>query len=252
MIYKFDFEILSNEELTADVSRMWLGGCCDGSLKAIAAIRQGQFVNIAIEGCYLRRPISVCDVGEGRFCIVYKAVGEGTARLRAMSAGEKLNVLLPLGNGFDLTTAGDRPLLVGGGVGVPPLLLLAKRLKADGKEVDVVLGFNNAREIILAEEFRAAGCNVTITTVDGSNGCKGFVTDVISAANTNSYFYACGPRPMLRALQKHLTVAGQMSMEERMGCGFGACMGCTCKTAEGTKQVCTHGPVFLKDEIIFD
>lgn len=252
MIYKFDFEILSNEGLTADVQRMWLGACCPEAAQAIAAIRPGQFVNVAVEGCYLRRPISICDVAEERLCIVYKVVGEGTARLKAMASGERLNVLLPLGNGFDLAAAGERPLLAGGGVGVPPLLLLAKRLKAEGREVDVVLGFNTACEIILAEDFRAAGCNVTIATVDGSEGCKGFVTDAIGSDDANSYFYACGPRPMLRALQKHLTIAGQMSMEERMGCGFGACMGCTCKTAGGTKQVCTHGPVFLKEEIIFD
>ena len=254
MIYKFDFKILSNTELTPDVSRMWLSAGDDEARHAIGGIRPGQFVNIAIEGCYLRRPISVCDVTDDRLCIVYKVVGEGTARLKSMQAGEKLNVLLPLGNGFDLAAAGERPLLVGGGVGVPPLLLLAKRLKTEGREVDVVLGFNTAKEIILADEFRTAGCRVTIATVDGSEGCKGFVTDAIAhigGEGSNTFFYACGPRPMLRALQR-LSIGGQISMEERMGCGFGACMGCTCKTARGTKQVCTDGPVFHKDDIIFE
>lgn len=247
-------DILSNTELTSDVSRMWLEGRSEEAKRAIAAIRPGQFVNIAIEGCYLRRPISVCDAADDRLCIVYKVVGEGTARLKTLAPGAQLDMLLPLGNGFDLTASGERPLLVGGGVGVPPLLLLAKRLKAEGRSVDVVLGFNTAKEIILAEEFRAAGCQVTIATVDGSEGCKGFVTDAIELAgarNSNTFFYACGPKPMLRALQK-LSIGGQISMEERMGCGFGACMGCTCKTSKGTKQVCTDGPVFLKDDIIFE
>ena len=244
---------MSNTELTSDVCRMWLGACDADGNRAIEAIRPGQFVNIALEGCYLRRPISVCDTAEGKVCIVYKIVGEGTAKLKAMRAGSQLDVLLPLGNGFDLTVSGGRPLLVGGGVGVPPLLMLAKRLADKGECADVVLGFNTAAEIILAEEFRAAGCRVTIATADGSEGCKGFVTDAIAnSEGGNSFFYACGPKPMLRALQQQVKIDGQISMEERMGCGFGACMGCTCKTSKGSKQVCCDGPVFFKDEIIFD
>lgn len=250
---KLKLDILSNTELTSDVSRMWLGSSDAGVRRVVAEVRPGQFANIAVSGCYLRRPISICDAAEGRICIVYKIVGEGTAKLKAMQAGEELDILLPLGNGFDVSLAGERPLLVGGGVGVPPLLLLAKRLIADGRNVDVVLGFNTAKEIILAEEFRAAGCSVTIATVDGSEGCKGFVTDAIrSLGASHSFFYACGPKPMLRALQKEMNIQGQISMEERMGCGFGACMGCTCKTAGGNRQVCIDGPVFAKDDIIFE
>lgn len=251
---KIEFEILSNTELTAGISRMWLGVDDEEARRVIGTIRAGQFVNIALNGCYLRRPISVCDVEAGRLCIVYKVVGEGTAKLKGMPAGAQLEVLLPLGNGFDLSAAGERPLLVGGGVGVPPLLLLAKRLKAEGRDVDVVLGFNSSAEIILADDFRALGCRVAIATVDGSEGCKGFVTDAIAqlgAGSANSYFYACGPKAMLRALQQ-MSIPGEISMEERMGCGFGACMGCTCKTAGGTKQICTDGPVFRKDDIIFN
>lgn len=252
---KTKLEILSNTKLTSDIYRMWLGVCDEQSRLATECIRPGQFINIALKGCYLRRPISICDTAEGKVCIVYKVVGEGTAMLKGMQSGSQLDVLLPLGNGFDLSVSGERPLLVGGGVGVPPLLLLAKRLIADGRQVDVVLGFNSAEEIILAEEFRAAGCSVTISTVDGSEGCKGFVTDairLIDANRNNSFFYACGPKPMLRALQQQTEIDGQISMEERMGCGFGACMGCTCQTAHGAKQVCIDGPVFFKNEIIFN
>lgn len=249
------FNILSNTALTADVYRMWLEGGDAEARRAVGEIRAGQFVNIALEGCFLRRPVSICDAEDGRVCIVYKVVGEGTAMLKGMTSGMSLDLLLPLGNGFDLSAAGVRPLLIGGGVGVPPLLLLAKRLAERGIQADVILGFNSAAEIILAEEFRAAGCDVTIATADGSEGCKGFVTDaadLIGADRRNSYFYACGPKPMLRALQQRLSLAGEMSLEERMGCGFGVCMGCTCKTGKGSKQVCTDGPVFLKDDIIFN
>lgn len=248
-------DILSNTELNSDISRMWLGSDDAATRRAIGEIRPGQFVNIALDGLYLRRPVSICDTDEGRICIVYKVVGEGTAMLRGMTPGMRLDVLLPLGNGFDLSQAGERPLLIGGGVGVPPLLLLAKRLADAGKSADVVLGFNTSREIILAEEFRALGCRVTIATADGSEGCKGFVTDaaeLIGADANNTFFYACGPKPMLRALQQRLSIPGEMSMEERMGCGFGVCMGCTCKTAGGAKQVCTHGPVFRKEDLIFE
>ena len=249
---KTRLDILSNTKLTSDVWRMWLGACDADGNRAIEAIRPGQFVNIALDGCYLRRPISVCDTAEGKVCIVYKVVGEGTTKLKDMTAGSQLDVLLPLGNGFDISVSGERPLIVGGGVGVPPLLMLAKRLADNGKCADVVLGFNTAAEIILADEFRAVGCNVTIATADGSEGCRGFVTDAIAKAEgDNSFFYACGPKPMLRALQQQMKIDGQISMEERMGCGFGACMGCTCKTSNGAKQICTDGPVFFKDEIIF-
>ena len=247
-------DILSNEQLTSDIFRMWLTSDKEDVRATFKEIKAGQFINIAIEGCYLRRPISICDLDDKRICIVYKVVGKGTKILSEMQPTESLDVLLPLGNGFDLEFSGERPLLIGGGVGVPPLLLLAKHLISQGKLVDVILGFNKRQDIILENEFRDLGCQLTIATVDGSVGNKGFVTDaikIINANNNNSCFYACGPMPMLRALHKELTIDGQMSLEERMGCGFGVCVGCTCNTKNGWKQVCTDGPVFNNNELIF-
>ncbi len=238
------FKITENTPLTADVYRMVLAG----DTSAITA--PGQFVNIKLTGKFLRRPISVNDCTEGLLTIIYKVVGKGTAQMAAMQPGEVLDVLTGLGNGYDLTTAGERPVLLGGGVGVPPLYMLAKELLAMGKQVSVVLGFNKASEVFYAEEFRALGADVTVTTVDGSMGTKGFVTDALPADYT--YFYTCGPEPMLKAVYRATSTSGQMSFEERMGCGFGACMGCSCKTLTGNKRICREGPVMRKEEILWE
>ncbi len=238
------FEIVKNEALTADVYRMQLAG----DTSHITA--PGQFVNIKLTGKFLRRPISVNDCTDGLLTIIYKVVGKGTEQMAAMQAGEVLDVLTGLGNGYDLTTAGDHPVLLGGGVGVPPLYMLAKQLIAMGKRVSVVLGFNKACEVFYEEEFRALGADVTVTTVDGSHGVKGFVTDALPEDYT--YFYTCGPEPMLKAVYRATNTSGQMSFEERMGCGFGACMGCSCKTLTGNKRICREGPVMRKEEILWE
>ena len=243
MYKKGSYKILANEPLTAAVRRMVLAGDTQW------IVRPGQFVDIALEGRYLRRPISVCDCDERTITLIYKIVGDGTAQLARMAPGGELDLLTGLGNGFDTSVASRRPLLVGGGVGVPPLYNLAKRLLAEGKTVEVVLGFNTAEEVFYAEEFRALGCGVTVATADGSCGTKGFVTDALAGLEFD-YFYACGPLPMLRALCDATgDVAGQVSLEERMGCGFGACMGCTCSTKNGPKRICKEGPVFAKAEV---
>ena len=210
----------------------------------------GQFVNIAIEGCYLRRPISVCDYDNESITLIYKVVGRGTEIMSRMQVGEKLDVLTGLGNGFSLSAPTERPLLVGGGVGVPPLYNLAKKLKQAGKKVQVVLGFNRADEIFYAEEFKALGVDVHIATVDGSVGVKGFVTDAMKELEFD-YIYTCGPLPMLKAIYSASECDGEFSFEERMGCGFGACMGCSCQTTKGSKRICKEGPVLKRDEIIF-
>ena len=239
------FEILSNEALTSSVYRMTLSG----DTSAITA--PGQFVNIRLAGKFLRRPISVCDWEEGKLTLVYKVVGHGTAQMAAMAPGESLDLLTGLGNGYDLGLVGDAPLLVGGGVGVPPMYGLAKHLRAMGKEVQVILGFNTREEIFYEEAFKALGCTVYVTTVDGSYGIPGFVTDALKNLSY-SHFCACGPEPMLKALYKASRTSGQMSFEERMGCGFGACMGCSCKTLTGSKRICKDGPVMKKEEILWD
>ena len=238
------FEIVKNVALTADVYKMELAG----DTSAVTA--PGQFVNIKLEGKFLRRPISVNDCVDGLLTIIYKVVGEGTAQMAKMQAGEKLDILTGLGNGYDLADAGEHPVLLGGGVGVPPLYMLAKQLIAAGKKVSVVLGFNKASEVFYADEFAALGANVTVTTVDGSMGVKGFVTDALPADYT--YFYTCGPEPMLKAVYRATNTSGQMSFEERMGCGFGACMGCSCKTITGYKRICKEGPVMRKEEILWE
>ena len=209
----------------------------------------GEFVNIRLNGFYLRRPISVCDVEGDKLTLIYKVVGKGTGAMSKMPEGTELLILTGLGNGYDLTPAGDFPLLVGGGVGVPPMYLLAKRLLAQGKKVSVVLGFNTEDEVFYEDEFKALGCDVTVATVDGSHGVKGFVTDALP--NGYSYFYTCGPMPMFRALNKAVRTSGQFSFEERMGCGFGACMGCSCKTLTGYKRICKDGPVLKREEILW-
>ena len=238
------FSIVSNTPLTDSVYKMVLSG----DTSAITA--PGQFVNIQLTGKFLRRPISVCDYDGETLTIVYKVVGKGTEQMASMTAGETLDILTGLGNGYDLAPTGDRPVLLGGGVGVPPLYHLAKRLLALGKEVTVVLGFNTASEIFYEKEFQALGCKVFVTTVDGSYGKKGFVTDALPEDYT--YFYTCGPEPMLKAVYRTTNTSGQMSFEQRMGCGFGACMGCSCKTLTGNKRICKEGPVMRKEEILWE
>jgi len=239
------FEIMENTALTESVFQMVLSG----DVSEITA--PGQFVNIKLDGLFLRRPISVCDLGEGTVTIIYKAVGKGTEQMSRMQPGEKLDMLTGLGNGYDLTVAGARPVLLGGGVGVPPMYLLAKQLLTQGKKVTVILGFNTESEIFYEKEFIALGADVIVTTVDGSRGIKGFVTDALKMLNY-TYFYTCGPEPMLKAVYKASVTSGQMSFEKRMGCGFGACMGCSCKTITGYKRICKEGPVMRKEEILWE
>ena len=238
------FEILENTALTKDVFKMVLSG----DTSAITA--SGQFVNIQLEGLYLRRPISVCDWTEKTLTIVYQVVGKGTEAMSKMAPGVKLDVLTGLGNGYDLSKAGDAPVLLGGGVGVPPMYGCAKRLVEMGIKPTVILGFNVKDEIFYEEEFKALGCETIVTTVDGSYGVKGFVTNALPENYT--HFYTCGPEPMLKAVYKATNTSGQMSFEERMGCGFGACMGCSCKTLTGYKRICKDGPVMMKEEILWE
>lgn len=238
------YTVVTNEKTAKDTYMMIL--CGDTS--PITA--PGQFINIKLSGHFLRRPISVCDAEGDRLTIVYKTVGEGTRQLSEMKSGEILDVLSGLGNGFDTSKSGEKPLLIGGGVGTPPMYLLCKRLCEEGKKPTVVLGFNSAEDVILCEEFKNLGVEVTVATADGSFGAKGFVTDVLPEDYT--YFYTCGPEPMFKALYKVVKTEGEFSFEERMGCGFGACVCCSCKTKYGTKRICKDGPVLTKDEVIFD
>ena len=238
------FEIKENIALTDSVMKMTLLGDASDITAA------GQFINIKLDGLFLRRPISVYDCDNGSVTIIYKIVGHGTEQMSRMKSGEKLDVLTGLGNGYDLSVSGDAPLLLGGGVGVPPLYKLAKELVAEGKKVTVVLGFNTKDEVFCEEDFKALGAKVTVTTADGSYGVKGFVTDTLPESYT--HFYCCGPEPMLRAVYKATETSGQLSFEERMGCGFGACMGCSCKTITGYKRICKDGPVMMKEEILWE
>jgi len=238
------FEIIENVALTENVFKMTLRG----DTSAITA--PGQFVNIKLDGLYLRRPISVCNVEEDLLTIIYKVVGKGTLQMSSMKKG-KLDVLTGLGNGYDLSVSGEKPVLLGGGVGVPPMYMLARNLIAEGKQVAVILGFNTKSEVFYEEEFKALGASVTVTTVDGSYGTKGFVTDALQGVDY-TYFYTCGPEPMLKAVYKASATSGQMSFEKRMGCGFGACMGCSCKTITGYKRICKEGPVMRKEEILWE
>lgn len=237
------FEIIANERIAPNVMRMRL----TGDTSEITA--SGQFVNIRLEGKFLRRPISVCDVQGDTLTLIYKIVGSGTAMLSEMQSG-KLDLLTGLGNGYDLSLSGEKPLLLGGGAGVPPMYLLCRRLREQGKSVSVVLGFNTAAEIFYESEFRALGADVHIATADGSCCEKGFVTDVMRHLSY-SHFYACGPEAMLKAVYGVSETDGQFSFEERMGCGFGACMGCSCKTKYGNKRICKDGPVLEREEIIW-
>ena len=238
------FEILSNRAIAPNVYEMKLRGDVSG----IAA--PGQFVQIGLPGFFLRRPISVCDAEGDVLTLIYKVVGKGTEAMSAFAPGAKLDLLTGLGNGYDLSLCGDAPLLIGGGAGVPPMYLLAKRLIAEGKRVSVILGFNTASEIFYENEFRALGAEVYVTTVDGTCGVKGFVTDAMENLSY-SHVCACGPEPMLRAVYGRANTSGQFSFEERMGCGFGACMGCSCKTKYGNKRICADGPVLKKEEIVW-
>ena len=239
------FEIISNTALTDSVYKMVLAG----DTSAITAA--GQFVNIQLDGMFLRRPISVCDYDEQTLTIVYKVVGKGTEAMCKMVPGTRLDILTGLGNGYDLSLSGDRPVLLGGGVGVPPMYNLAKKLLAQGKHVTVILGFNTKSEIFYEEEFKSLGCTTIVATADGSYGVKGFATTPLAELDY-TYFYTCGPEPMLKAVYKATTTSGQMSFEERMGCGFGACMGCSCKTLTGNKRICKEGPVMKKEEILWE
>lgn len=238
------FRIKQNIALTDNVMKMVL----EGDVSDITA--SGQFINIKLDGLYLRRPISVCDRDENTVTIIYKIVGKGTEAMAKLTDGE-LDVLTGLGNGYNTALSGDKPVLLGGGVGVPPLFMLAKQLIAQGKKVSVVLGFNTKSEIFYENEFKALGAEVYVATADGSYGTKGFVTDVLKDLDY-SYFYTCGPEPMLKAICKVASTSGQLSFEERMGCGFGACMGCSCKTLAGNKRICKDGPVMLKEEILWE
>ena len=210
----------------------------------------GQFVNIKLDGFYLRRPISVCDKNGDELTLIYKVVGKGTEKMAATPSGESWLVLTGLGNGYDLDKSGDAPLLIGGGAGVPPMYLLCKKLAEQGKKCTVILGFGSKDEVFYEEEFKALGADVYVTTVDGSYGKRGFVTDAMDGIDY-THFYTCGPEPMLKAVYNKSTTGGSFSFEERMGCGFGACMGCSCKTITGYKRICKEGPVMQKEEILW-
>ena len=237
--------VKTNRPIAKNVWRMTLAG----DLSDIA--RPGQFVNLKLDGFYLRRPISVCDKDGDLLTLIYKTVGNGTRALTGYGAGKEIDCLIGLGNGYDDAPSGNAPLLVGGGVGAPPLYWLARTLLEKGKRVSVILGFNTKDEVFLEDEFRALGAKVVVTTADGSCGKKGFVTNALDEVDFG-YVYACGPEPMLRALYRATTVDGQFSFERRMGCGFGACMGCTCKTVAGSKRICREGPVLERREILWE
>ena len=238
------FTLTENRKIAANTYLSVL----EGDTSDITA--SGQFVNIKLDGLYLRRPISVCDVEGNKLTIIYKAVGVGTEKMASTPVGEKWLTLTGLGNGYDLAKSGQAPLLIGGGAGVPPMYYLAKKLVAEGKRPTVILGFGKSDEVFFKDEFEALGLKVLVTTVDGSEGIKGFVTDAMDGI-CYTYFYTCGPEPMLKAVYDKTVTSGQFSFEERMGCGFGACMGCTCKTKYGNKRICRDGPVLEKEEIIW-
>ena len=237
--------VKENIALTDSVYKMVLTGDVSGVTNC------GQFVNIKLDGLFLRRPISVCDCEGDELTLVYKVVGKGTEQMSQMRGGEALDVLVGLGNGYDTSVSGNAPLLIGGGVGVPPMYMLCKRLVREGKKPTVILGFNKADEIFYEKEFEALGVKVILSTVDGSYGIRGFVTNAMEEIDY-SYFYTCGPEPMLKAVYRAASTSGQFSFEERMGCGFGACMGCSCKTVTGYKRICKEGPVLCKEEILWE
>ena len=238
-------KVCENTPLTENVFKMVLQG------DVSEVTRPGQFINIKLDGFYLRRPISVCDKGEDTLTIIYKVVGEGTEYMATLKEGAELDVLIGLGNGFDVNASGDTALLLGGGVGVPPLYMLCKKLIEAGKKVTVCLGFNTKSEVFYEDEFKALGADVRVATVDGTFGTKGFVTNLFEDVDY-SYYYTCGPEPMLKAVYSTCTSDGELSFEERMGCGFGACMCCSCKTVTGYKRICKEGPVMKKEEILWN
>ena len=238
------FEIASKRNLAPGVYEMVLRGA------STEDCTPGRFVQLKLDSFYLRRPISVCDAEDGKLTLVYKTVGRGTEAMAQYASGKRIDVLTGLGNGYDLDRSGDRPLLIGGGAGVPPMYLLARRLIAQGKRPTVILGFNRAEEIFYAERFRELGIETIIATADGSVGVKGFVTDAMEGLDY-TYTYACGPEPMLKAVYNRAATSGEYSFEERMGCGFGACMGCSCETKYGNKRICKDGPVLTKEEIVW-
>ena len=238
------FKILTNKKIAKNTYECTLSG----DISDITA--PGQFVNIKLDGFYLRRPISVCDAQDGKLTLIYKVVGKGTEKMANTAVGEEWLVLTGLGNGYVTDRSGDKPLLIGGGAGVPPMYMLCKKLVAEGKTPTVILGFNTAEEVFYKDEFEALGAKVIVATADGSVGVKGFVTDAMTGVDY-TYFYTCGPEPMLRAVYNKSETSGEFSFEERMGCGFGACMGCSCKTKYGNKRICRDGPVLTKEEIIW-
>ena len=238
------FTVLSNEKIAVNTFKTVL----EGDTSAITA--SGQFVNIKLDGFYLRRPISVCDYDSESLTIIYKVVGKGTEYMSELSEGDKLDILTGLGNGYDLTKSGNNPLLIGGGAGVPPMYNLCRKLMVEGKKPTVIMGFNTSDVIFYEEEFKKLGADVIVATADGSKGVKGFVTDAMKGVSY-SYIYTCGPEPMLKAVYNAAESGGQFSFEERMGCGFGACMGCSCETKYGNKRICKDGPVLDKEEIIW-
>lgn len=238
------FTILSNQEIAKNVFEIVLMG------NTAEITRAGQFVNIKIQNLFLRRPLSVCDVNGEKLTLIYKVVGEGTKTLSTLKVGERLDVLVGLGNGYDVSLSGEKPLLIGGGVGVPPMYYLCKKLIEQKKKPTVILGFNGKDEVFYNKEFERLGVEVFVTTVDGSFGTKGFVTDVMKNLEYD-YFFTCGPMPMFNAIEKIAKTSGQFSFEERMGCGFGACVGCSCKTKYGNKKICVDGPVLVREEIIW-
>ena len=238
------FEVKANIKIAENTYKMVLGGDCSGITAS------GQFVNIKLDGFFLRRPISVCDYNDNELTLIYKVVGKGTEYMAELGAGEKLDILTGLGNGYDLSKSGNEPVLIGGGAGVPPVYNLCRKLVAEGKKPKVILGFNKENELFFENEFKALGAEVTVTTADGSYGMKGFVTDALKNMKY-TYIYSCGPEPMLKAIYNTAETSGQLSFEERMGCGFGACMGCSCATKYGNKRICKDGPVLEMEEIIW-
>ena len=238
------FEVKANIKIAENTYKMVLGGDCSGITAA------GQFVNIKLDGFFLRRPISVCDYDDNELTLIYKVVGKGTEYMAELGAGEKLDILTGLGNGYDLSKSGNEPVLIGGGAGVPPMYNLCRKLVAEGKKPQVILGFNKENEVFFENGFKALGAEVTVTTADGSYGMKGFVTDALKNMKY-TYIYSCGPEPMLKAIYNTAETSGQLSFEERMGCGFGACMGCSCATKYGNKRICKDGPVLEMEEIIW-
>ncbi len=245
-----NFEIVANKEIAKNVYQLDLIGDASNIQRA------GQFVNLKIDGLFLRRPISICDASKNSLKLIYKVVGEGTEKISKMEAGQSISALIPLGNGFDTSYAGANPLLIGGGVGVPPLYLLAKELINNDKNnqlinnISIILGFNSAEDIFYVEEFMELGCNVYLTTADGTLGIKGFVTDVLDSVDY-SYVYACGREEMLKALDSKVKTSYQFSFEARMACGFGACMGCTKRLKNSYKRICKDGPVLFKEELVW-